>query len=328
MPPFSCIIPTLNRHKTLFALLDSFLAQSRRPDEIVIVDQSPDVSDDVVRQYGELAKSLPLRVFRPPPLGSGGARNVGILKSRFPILVFLDDDVQLLRRDFFERHVEWYRHEFVDVVDSGYVPYGNDRDVDRATVNLHVTNVMEALSSTYHNSRKPTRCNIGLCGGNYSARKDVLVQVDGYDGRCDPFEDRELGIRLWKHGAVILNDATLRVRHLRFEHGGLRHEQPRDTRFRVQPPSRFVLLMLHFTWAQVILEWVGVLMRPIKLRRPRTWLQFPIRTATMLVSLISAIGIHRRGQRVGIKGAPFSDIPEWTVTARSPEPSHHAAGCL
>ena len=82
------------------------------------------------------------------------------------------------------------------------------------------------------------------------------MAVDGFDERFKLAEDAELGLRLWKAGAVIINDKTLRVSHLKASYGGYRSgEKRRKEMLRVpEPRGLFLLLLVHFHMLQVCLE--------------------------------------------------------------------------
>jgi glycosyltransferase involved in cell wall biosynthesis len=92
-PSLSLIIATWNRGPRIARTLDSVRAQTRKPDEIVVVDDcSTDGTGDWVKEnYPEV------RVVRPEKnLRTSGARNFGAATARGEVLVFLDHDDELL----------------------------------------------------------------------------------------------------------------------------------------------------------------------------------------------------------------------------------------
>lgn len=89
VPRLSLIIATYNRGPRIAPTLDSALAQTRRPDEIIVVDDcSPDNTGDWVRQ------SYPdVKVVRPAANGgTSSARNFGAKAASGEVLMFLDHD--------------------------------------------------------------------------------------------------------------------------------------------------------------------------------------------------------------------------------------------
>ena len=96
------IIPTKNRQSDLRSTLQDLAAQTRRPDEIVIVDQSAAPSLDT-RDC-----SLTLNYIHAPELsGAAEARNVAMDCARGGLWIFLDDDV-ILEPQYVEEIVKAY----------------------------------------------------------------------------------------------------------------------------------------------------------------------------------------------------------------------------
>jgi GT2 family glycosyltransferase len=247
-PSLGCIIPTLNRHELVFALLDGLAAQTVRPAETIVVDQSDELPAAVLQRYATYREPLGLRLYPAPRLGSGGARNAAIAAATADVLVFLDDDVVVDDPAFLARHLARHADGVVDVVDAGYLPYAHRATVEREVVDLGRLDLADALTTTYHRSGAGVRPVIGLCGGNFSARRQVLVDVGGFDARFGLGEDRELGLRLWKAGAVVVNDASLRITHLKHTSGGLRAGGGGGGRYLTKPvdPRRYLWVLLHF----------------------------------------------------------------------------------
>jgi len=87
-PQVSVVIPTWNRAREVPAAIDSALAQTRPPFEVVIVDDgSTDETQDVLARYGDR-----IRVLRQENAGASAARNAGIRASRGEFVAFLDSD--------------------------------------------------------------------------------------------------------------------------------------------------------------------------------------------------------------------------------------------
>ncbi|MCZ7554438.1 MAG: glycosyltransferase family 2 protein [Anaerolineales bacterium] len=88
----SVIIPTYNRAALLRATLDSVLAQTRVPDEIIVVnDGSTDETPQVLAQF-----SAPVKVIAQQNMGRSMARNRGLDVARGELIAFLDSDDLLL----------------------------------------------------------------------------------------------------------------------------------------------------------------------------------------------------------------------------------------
>jgi glycosyltransferase involved in cell wall biosynthesis len=87
-PLITCIVPVFNGERYLREALDSILAQTYRPLEILVVDDgSTDGSAALVAGYGHRVRSL----FQPNA-GQAAARNLGLGVARGALVAFLDQD--------------------------------------------------------------------------------------------------------------------------------------------------------------------------------------------------------------------------------------------
>jgi glycosyltransferase involved in cell wall biosynthesis len=88
----SVIIPTYNRAAFIATAIESALSQTRRPDEILVVDDgSTDGTDCILSEFGP-----PVRVIRQPNRGRSAARNTGLRAATGDAVVFLDSDDLLM----------------------------------------------------------------------------------------------------------------------------------------------------------------------------------------------------------------------------------------
>jgi glycosyltransferase involved in cell wall biosynthesis len=82
------VVPCHNAAPFIAETIRSVLGQTRRVDEILIVDDgSSDGSGEIAESSGE-----PVRVIRQPNLGECAARNRGVQEARGDIIAFLDAD--------------------------------------------------------------------------------------------------------------------------------------------------------------------------------------------------------------------------------------------
>jgi glycosyltransferase involved in cell wall biosynthesis len=86
-PLVSVVIPCYNGQKYLGEALESVLAQTYRPIDVIVVDDgSTDESAAVVRRFPDV------RLYAQPHAGPGAARNRGVALARGSFLAFLDAD--------------------------------------------------------------------------------------------------------------------------------------------------------------------------------------------------------------------------------------------
>lgn len=82
------IVPVRNRPDLVREAIGSLLAQSRLPDEIIVVDDgSTDGTAKALEAYGDR-----IILVRTPGLGPSAARNAGIRAARGDLIGFLDSD--------------------------------------------------------------------------------------------------------------------------------------------------------------------------------------------------------------------------------------------
>lgn len=105
----SVIIPTKNRADDLRHTLDSLIIQTRRPDEILVVDQGS------IPSLQSSDFPLPLTyIYAPYVSGAAVARNVAMDRATGDIWLFLDDDV-ILEPEYVEELLRAYSPEVTGV---------------------------------------------------------------------------------------------------------------------------------------------------------------------------------------------------------------------
>ena len=88
MPALSVVIPNYNRAALIGETLDNVLAQTRPPDEVIVVDDgSTDDSVSVIERYGKR-----VTLIRQANAGPGAARNRGLAAARGELIQFMDSD--------------------------------------------------------------------------------------------------------------------------------------------------------------------------------------------------------------------------------------------
>ncbi len=205
-PLVSVVVPARNSATTIARALDSVLAQTYRPFEIIVVD---DASDDetakIVAAYGEPSVRL-VRLDRQG--GASGARNAGIEAAHGALIAFLDSDDEWLPSKLAKQValiVSDERCVFVSCASRLISPDGKD------------------LGDLYR-GRRPTSGSEawrGLLGTNTIATPSVLVwrhviiELGGFDQNLKICEDQDMWIRLASRGDLGYVDETLVRVHTR-----------------------------------------------------------------------------------------------------------------
>ena len=120
MNRLSLIICTYKRAEPLCRLLETVKAQSRFPDEILIIDGSPD--DDTETALKQINLKLKYHKVLPEQRGLTKQRNIGIglCDKKTDIVAFLDDDI-LLDEKYFEELINTYQIYPEAVGVGGYI---------------------------------------------------------------------------------------------------------------------------------------------------------------------------------------------------------------
>lgn len=184
----SIVIPTYNRRHFLADAIESCLAQTYKPIEIIIVDDgSSDGSADYIRaNYGDRA-----RLITQANQGPGIARNRGIKASRGEFIHFLDADDQL-RQDKIAIGIEAFRrHPEVSVLYTHFQFVAPDGKTPLETPPF------ESYSEdVYCELLRQTGCRILTSSSMF--RSDALREVGGFadDEEFRSAEDWDLFLRL------------------------------------------------------------------------------------------------------------------------------------
>lgn len=117
----SVVIPVRDEEKSIRGLLDSLLAQTRPPDEIVITDGgSIDKTPQIIEEY--IHKGAPVRLIRAGAALPGRGRNLGADQASHEWLAFTDAGIRL-ENDWLEKLVaKAEEDESIDVVYGSWQP--------------------------------------------------------------------------------------------------------------------------------------------------------------------------------------------------------------
>lgn len=214
------LIPTLNRYPYLRVVLANLRAQTVRPLEIIIVDQTPlDRRETMIAQ--EFA-DLPIRMIFQDEPGQCASRNAGLAVSKGEYILFIDDDDELTPTLIEEHLINLNRFE-ADV-SSGVATEVGTAPLDPDLRFVRASDVF------------PT--NNTLC------RRSVLHRSGLFDLAFNraPRADGELGMRVYLSGAFMVLDQGLAVMHHRASEGGLRTHRARVVTYR---SSREQLMQRH-----------------------------------------------------------------------------------
>jgi glycosyltransferase involved in cell wall biosynthesis len=202
-PLISVVVPVYNACRSdphyLNEALESVYQQTYRRIEIVIVDDgSTDETAAVCKRFLETHLGIPIRYCRKENGGQSSSRNLGVRLSRGDWVSFLDqDDVWFL--DKLERVVPLLSGD-VNLVytDADTI----DEKSRRALVGLH-RNYRFGLPHPKELLEDLLFKDVFVMPGLMTVKRDLVMQVGGFDETLSGYEDDDLFLRLFPFASVV-----------------------------------------------------------------------------------------------------------------------------
>ncbi len=173
------VVPTRNRSATVKRCVESLIAQSYRPYEIIIVDDGS--TDDTPAVLEALCSNEPDRTVRfirnTVQIGANPSRNRGVAESKGAYVAFVDDDI-VAEPDWLDRLTNGFVHDRVAAV-TGRVD------------NVPPRNLFELTLKGTHRVHGQVFAS-RLVGGNMCVRRELLEQY-GWDEDRAPI-DRDVTV--------------------------------------------------------------------------------------------------------------------------------------
>ena len=237
MESLAVIVPTLERPAAVQRLLPSVIAQSPSSSEIVVVDQSgPAARDELAGAIAGLGDPRVTHLAHGPP-GLPAARNAGLAATRGGLVLFLDDDVELLPGAI-AGHLAAYRDPSLGGV------------VGRIVERRLRPNAWRTVNRVGRSGRVRTRldgpdaCEVEtLKGANMSLRRIAIQAAGGFDpgfAGTSLFEDADLTARVRRMGWRLRYEPDAAVIHRHDPDGGVRTGRPDGPWWRFHNAARFV----------------------------------------------------------------------------------------
>ena len=117
----SVVVPVRDEEGSIRELLDSLLAQTRPPDEIVITDGgSVDATPQIIEDY--IRRGAPVRLIRAGAALPGRGRNLGAAQASYEWLAFTDAGIRLANNWLEALIAKAEANDSIDVVYGSYEP--------------------------------------------------------------------------------------------------------------------------------------------------------------------------------------------------------------
>ena len=192
----SVIVCAHDEERFIAACLYSLLAQSRRPDEIIVINNA---SQD---RTAEVARAIPdVRVIDEPRKGLVIARERARHEAQGELLVYLDADCRAPIAWLAHIANRFERKRHLVAVSGNYRFYDWDWR-GRALIRAYDFTLGPA---THVLVKYVLRAGVVFYGGNFAVRRDALERIGGFDTSIEFHgEDTNVGRRLFAVGPVEL----------------------------------------------------------------------------------------------------------------------------
>lgn len=182
----TAIIPVYNRATVVTRTLQSVLAQSRRPDELVLVDNcSTDATLQVLEAFkaGHDGPSMRIKVVQEAVHTAAAARNRGLAEATADWVMFFDSDDVMLPQlvSSYEQAVEAHPEASIVTVRAElHRQDGSVRSLTAASTDLVANHLLHGILATQR----------------YAARRDLVIGAGGWNPTLPGWNDWEMGLRL------------------------------------------------------------------------------------------------------------------------------------
>jgi glycosyltransferase involved in cell wall biosynthesis len=195
IPTITAIIPLYNGRDFIKSAVESVLAQTLPPTELIIVDDgSTDHGADIVEQ---LAQSHPLKLLRKANGGQSSARNHGVANSGGDLIALLDqDDI------WYPDHLRELVKPFMEQrpVELGWA-YSNLDEMDREGM-LIGHNVLDNCTTPHPKDNLFTclREDMFILPTSSMISRTAFEALGGFDESLSGYEDDDLFLRMFRAG--------------------------------------------------------------------------------------------------------------------------------
>lgn len=217
-PLISIIIPTRDNHEVLARCIDSILAKSRYPHyEIVVVDNGSRKPETVAYLAG-LADQPNIRMLRhDKPFNFSELNNRGVEAAQGSILLFLNDDTEVLQEDWLERMAGYAQLKHIGAVGAKLV-YGDQHTLQHSGVLNLQNGPMHAYMRQHKDHpgyflRNQIEYNwLAVTGACLMVERAKYEQISGFDETFPvAYNDVDLCMKLVENGFynVMCQSVTL-----------------------------------------------------------------------------------------------------------------------
>lgn len=213
----SVIVPTFNRTECLLLMLQSINKQKNVEFEVLVIDQTPNVSLEKVSLILESCKNL--HYYNVDKSGRSLSKNFAIDKAKGDIILFCDDDI-IVEENFLEEHVKVHlENPNIGVLSCHLIePHESELVCDmplKITSYGRFINKPNAIYNGYVTS---------INGGNMSFKSSALEKIGYFDENLigtSMLEEPDMAIRLMKNKYKLYFSSNSKVKHFPQHNGNI-----------------------------------------------------------------------------------------------------------
>ena len=208
----SVAIPTYGREQVLIDSIESLLALDPPPEELLVIDQTPDHEPSTEAHLQDWDQQGRLRWIRLKQPSITAAMNRALLEAQGQRVLFLDDDI-IPSPGLLHAHLEAHRHWPGALIAGRVLQPWHQGQPDA-----------ETAAPFRFNSLQPRPCS-EFMGGNFSLPRQMALDLGGFDEnfvRVAYRYEAELAYRWRQAGLSIRYISEALIDHLQAQRGGTR----------------------------------------------------------------------------------------------------------
>ena len=271
--PVSIVIPTFGRESVMLDTLRHLLALTDRAAEILVIDQTTGHEPGTEKVLSGWNTSGRVRWIRRATPGVVPAMNQGLQDARYPLVLFLDDDI-VPGPDLVRAHSDCHAAH-----PDAWAVVGQVLQPGEEPANLPAPPPRGGLRADFGFPFRGTRPDWvrNVMAGNLSVKRDRALALGGFDPAYLPpvsyrFES-DFARRVGAAGGQIRFEPRASIRHLRAPSGGTRSEGGHLTSASpLHGVGDYYFALRHARGAE---RWAYALVRPFREVRTRFHLRHP-----------------------------------------------------
>jgi len=195
----SLVCTVKNEEDTIDSLISSIVNQTKKPDEIVIVDGGS--TDKTVQKIKSIATTIdiPLKLIVAEGANIARGRNIAIENSRYDIIAVTDAGC-VLKEDWLSKITEPLKNPDIDVVAGAYLPLYDNEVGEILSYIIMSVNLRELDLKRFLPSSR-----------SIAFKKSAWDRVGGYPEWLDTAEDTYFDLKMRKNGMkfMLVRDAIV-----------------------------------------------------------------------------------------------------------------------